>query len=630
MRSYFFILLLFTVANAMSQVDVRRYASEDLFSIKPIVSTDKLVEDQPASTSWVEKKMESAVKFMEAGQNNKAYADLQDLIEYDDKIPVFYYLQGLILMSEDSLEASKNRFNASLSASAFFLEAKYMLGMVALRQGDEKLARDYFKGLTEIKQYEALGYYGLGYEALQQGNAYGASRDFRRCIEADSTFVDAYSTLATLELITGNLRGGTKVLEAGIKRMPEWEEGIMMRAILMLLVESDFVAFEQNLDRLIEISPDNYHYLFMKSAVLIEREEWHQAIVQYHQASQMDTTNSADFNFTSRISHEKDLRDLIDYYFAQTDLTPAIRKEIEQGICKMIGRDADEAYQIIRAANERFPTAIGCLIEGAAGERDYRDNKVIIKAYSQAIELDSLNSYAYFRRGELFVKEKNYEAAYLDFDKLVKLHPKEKEVWKKRGIMLTEMNYLKHAYRDFSVAMAMDKTDLELYFNRASIACELQDYVNAQVDLMYLLEKNPKDGDAWHLLYVTRLALGDTLDAFAKLDSASTHMRFNSDVHNELLEMATGLGNTEVMEKAHIRRVKSDWNRQEYLLDRGKFYYQQKRYAEAQADLEKYLDKRSTSGNGYYYLSKVFTAIGEEKKADRNLRKAEKYGYQSM
>jgi tetratricopeptide (TPR) repeat protein len=87
----------------------------------------------------------------------------------------------------------------------------------------------------------------------------------------------------------------------------------------------------------------------------------------------------------------------------------------------------------------------------------------------------------------------------------------------------------------------------------------------------------------------------------------------------------------------YIKYLKAHWKKLNYfmltcslykfLLEGGKFYYQQQRFEEARVDLERYLERMDNSGNGYYYLYKVYAALGEEKKAERYLKKATKYGY---
>ncbi len=625
MRYFFLMVCLLGGPRLIAQIDVRQYASDDLFAVKPVVASDRNEEDNSGYNSWAERKLETAWTNLSNGNTDEALNDLDELIDYNDSYPVFHYLKGMVYMELEDYDQARKKFNDALSASPLFLDAKYQLGMISLELGDVREAKAYFKDLTEIKDYAALGYHGLGYEALQRNNAYGAMQDFKRSIDADPEFTDSYGTLAIIYIFTGAGRKGEKLLEEGIAANPEWEEGIAMKAILSLLLREDLDAFEADLNKLISMSPGNYHYLFLKAAVMIEKEEWHAAIEQYQKAYDLDTAQAGDFKFTSKISREEKSREAIDYYFDHYEMAQATRAYMEQGICEMIRSNNSDAIRLIKEANENEATAAGYTLLGVLGEKEMLHN--VISIYSSAIELDTMNSFAISRRAELFVEQKNYEAAFLDYDRLVNLFPSEKDPWKKRGIMLSQINYPVEAYKDFSRAISLDTTDMELFFNRATLAYQMKYYEESKSDLHFLLRHTPEDGEAWYMLHSIDLYNGDTLQALSRLDSASKYLRLRVDVHKQLLNMATDLGNTSVRETAHNRLIRSRRYAYEYLLWRGIFYYEEARYQEALRDVEEYLSHVKKSGNGLYYLSKIYAALGEDKKSERSLKKAQKLGF---
>ncbi len=627
MRQLSPVLLLFLISlHAAAQIDVRRYASDDLFAIKPVVTTDQPV-NEGGPTSWAEQKYEEALTKISKGNTEGGLTALKALIEFDRSVPVPHYLMGVVYLENGELEAARRKFNDALSVQPLFLEAKYMLGMLAIEEKDYRTAKALFKDLLDIPAYEAMGFHGLAMEVLDRGGVSWAITYFEESIKADSTFMDSYGPLVTLSMYGGHVRRARKFLDQGLRVSPEWERGIVMHAIIALLTEGDMEVFEKDLNRLIGLSPDNYHYLFMRAGLLIEKQQWHEAVMQYREAYSLDTTSQSRFNFTSKIEKDETLRKAIDYYFDHYDMRGETRLILEQGICEMIRKDFSAARKQFKSANSLEETPAGLTFYAVMANEFWKSPEQVIPHYDAVIKADSLHAFAYAERGDLLIETGDMESAFLDFDQLVDQYPGEKYGWKKRGLILGELGKTEFAYDDFSEAIKLDSLDDELFFNRALMASRLQKFGEAEKDLDYLLTLTPEDGEAWYLMHSAQLAQEDSLDALVSLDSASVRLYGREDVHRELLDLAQKLDKPLHCENALTRLIQNNPVHTMYVLERGKFYYGQQQYGKALADLKEFTNREKRLGVGYHYLSLVYAAMGEDKKAIRYQKKAAKYGY---
>jgi tetratricopeptide (TPR) repeat protein len=75
---------------------------------------------------------------------------------------------------------------------------------------------------------------------------------------------------------------------------------------------------------------------------------------------------------------------------------------------------------------------------GKNGRQDERAkmNAAALKAYTQAIALDSNNAEAYFLRGKLYTELGTHEAAVSDFSRVIELNPKGPEAWYRADVEL--------------------------------------------------------------------------------------------------------------------------------------------------------------------------------------------------
>ncbi|MEM9325014.1 MAG: tetratricopeptide repeat protein [Bacteroidota bacterium] len=627
--------MLYLCCASYAQVDVTKYASEDLFAIQPVVSQNYLeepdgevkIDEGEESASFFELEVQEGLDLWSSGELVDALYKFQQLKQLYE-VPFIGYYLGIIHFERDELDKAVDEFDETLAKEPMFLEAKYMLGMVSLELKDVKEARQIFKSLLDVPAYEAFGHYGMGQYFLQNSQPYQAMGSFKRCIEVDDGFVQAYKPLISLQIWSGKAKTARKTIEAATLVNPEWQEGIMIRGMLALLADGNLAQFEEDVNTLIELDPSNYHYLSIKGFLQTELGNYHEAVRLFRDAVnlEVDSVRTGEFQFSSKFRKEESVQRSLNYYFDHYEMDQQARLLLDRGICLLMSDAKDRALQYFDSALSMEEHPATYLFKGSV-LRDFGNKSQSLVEFSKSFELDSTNWVALSYRAEQYMELWDEQAAYSDYTQLIKLRPRLKEGYKNRGIILLKNRHYSNAYRDFSMAVAIDNSDYDLFFDRAIAAMNLSDYGQAETDLKFLLDKKSKDAEAYYLLHECRLKSADSTMAIQYLDSASKYTKFKDSYHTELFELAKDQGRQNLCLKAHDRLVRNNPSEYDHLLNRAKYLLEIGEDRLAAEDLKKYIKRQKYSGEAHYLLANVYKQMGDGKASEKHLKKAKELGF---
>lgn len=631
----FIIAIFFTgTKDLRAQVDITKYASDDLFSVKPVITQEYLEENQKAKerqfSSLIEIEITHGLEFWASGQYDDALDIFTQLAE-EYKEGVFYYYLGAISYEREQYDEASEYLNEALWKEPLMLEASYLLGLVSIAKGDTKAAKTRFKKLVEIPSYESYGYNGLALLAMSEGNFSSAAAKFKKVINLDSTFMEAYPPLVGYHLVYGRYKIARNLIEQALRADPKWQEGIIIRGMLSILQDENTDQFESDINTLIKLDPYNYHYYSIKGFLQVELGKYHDAVKMFHKALnlEMDSARIGEFKFSSRMRRDEPMQRSLNYYFDHYSIDPAVRRYLDRGICELLQENQKMGLAYLDSANFIEKNAITYMVIGSAKKAMWGQAEEEVNAFTKAIELDSMNWRAFSYRAEGYMELKEVQKAFEDYSRVVTLKPKLKEGYKNRGTILLTHGKYQLAYKDFSVAIAIDDSDYDVFFNRALASVNMGAYSQSFADLRYILNHKPEDGEAYYLLKVCYQNQGDTLQALQYLDSASQFQKYKIDYHQELLELASQCNKMDLCMAAHDRLVKYNSYNYIHRLNRAKFFCETGDYTRAISDLEKYLKKKKDCGEGHFYLASALQQQGDLKGSKKHFRKAEKLGYKS-
>jgi tetratricopeptide (TPR) repeat protein len=150
-----------------------------------------------------------------------------------------------------------------------------------------------------------------------------------------------------------------------------------------------------------------------------------------------------------------------------------------------------------------------------------------ILEFSEAIRIDSVNTFALFNRSLAYLKIPDQVAALKDLNQVVRLSPYNSYAYYNRAIVLIGLGDRYGAIRDFEMVSRLDPKHIVSYFYRSKLKTEVKDYQGALADLDKTIELLPEYTEAWYDRYELKLKLNDRKGAMTDYNRALELMRKN-------------------------------------------------------------------------------------------------------
>jgi tetratricopeptide (TPR) repeat protein len=103
------------------------------------------------------------------------------------------------------------------------------------------------------------------------------------------------------------------------------------------------------------------------------------------------------------------------------------------------------------------------------------ENDIALRDFSEAIQLDPNNKWAYLNRGVALKAKKEYDNAISDFNEAIRLDPKIALAYCCRGILWKSKGEYDKALADYNEAIRLDPKDAEPWIGRAWLAATCPD-----------------------------------------------------------------------------------------------------------------------------------------------------------
>ncbi|WP_372365169.1 protein kinase [Candidatus Uabimicrobium sp. HlEnr_7] len=208
--------------------------------------------------------------------------------------------------------------------------------------------------------------------------------------------------------------------------------------------------------------------------------------------------------------------------------------------------------------------------------------------YTKTIEVNPAYHHAYYGRGRIYYNLKKYNEAIKDFDQTLRIFSKHRNAHYWKGLTFRMQGKLDLAIKSFTREIEQNRQSSQSYFNRGAVYILLEKFRMAKSDFETAISMNPKLYNA----YVQRGIL------------RYRFLRLFEEAHNDF---------TFVIKKDHR-------NAQAYL-HRGVLYYKKNQFVKSYRDLLKSCEIDSNNATTYYHLNICCKALGNDKEAEKFLRK---------
>jgi tetratricopeptide (TPR) repeat protein len=165
-------------------------------------------------------------------------------------------------------------------------------------------------------------------------------------------------------------------------------------------------------------------------------------------------------------------------------------------------------------------------------------NAEAIGCYRTCTALQSNYPWAYFVRGVCHLRQRAYEAARADFDRVIQLQPERVEAYLNRALARQGLKDYAGAIADLTEALERKAPYTRIYFQRARVRAEAGDTAGARQDRAEGLRREPTDEESWVARGVARLP-NDLPGALADFEQA---LELNPRYRAALINKAHVLG----------------------------------------------------------------------------------------
>jgi tetratricopeptide (TPR) repeat protein len=128
-------------------------------------------------------------------------------------------------------------------------------------------------------------------------------------------------------------------------------------------------------------------------------------------------------------------------------------------------------------------------------EKEYED---AIKAFDEAIEINSQYAPSWHNKGKALGKLKRYEEALIAFEKAIEINPKNANAWYNKGIVLFDYEKYEDAIRADEKAIEINPKQASFWYNKGVALGKLERHEEALRAFEKALKIKPKHANAWY------------------------------------------------------------------------------------------------------------------------------------
>lgn len=227
-----------------------------------------------------------------------------------------------------------------------------------------------------------------------------AVNDCTQAIKLHPQLVLAYRTRGAVYYNQGDFEKALADLNRTIELDPMYS-GVYYNRSFIYQKNKNYEAAIADLNKAIEISPTDADYFVQRGSIYNEREDLPRALADYNQALKLNAKNSSAY--------------------------------INRGNIRVKLKEFDAAIADYNKALEIKNEALIYVNRGNAYE-EKGDFQQAIADYTKALQVNAEYIRASYRRGSLYLKMKNYDAALVDFNELIKTNPKSAVLYEQRAL----------------------------------------------------------------------------------------------------------------------------------------------------------------------------------------------------
>ncbi len=569
--------------------------------------------------------MNEGINNLREGNIEMALSNFSDFAKSDSTNWITPYYQGICFKIIGDLSRAETYFHKASVMNKNY-EVTMEMGKVQRLKYDLQKAIRYYEEAIHIKPSQPETYFLLGEIALAQGNSKLATQYLTICLEKDVTYSDAKIQLALIEILK------SKEATSGLRFLNEiLEKDSLNRTALVF---RGLINFKDNprksledFNILVRLNPSNPMMRYYRAMLLIKLEN--------HDLGFKDLrilVQSSHYKAVNQFDHIELAASYT--YLNIYGLQDHVASKVRESFCLFFINENQKSIETLLSIAKEDQSALSCLLLALNYDQIGRDD-LSYKFYQQTLALDPEKKDVLFRISKAAINCKKWEQAEALINESLKQKGDSLQLMKLRGIARFNQNNFTGSIEDFSAY-------LKSFPNDEAIATEHAKAL--QKTGKYLLSINHFLSTKKYKAF-NQIALKDSINSLVKKgDTAQAlmHLRSYVSITPEFVYARVLIINILIDKKSFkdadreiLAALKCTLNVQglhkpysEIQTARGIVSVHEGREQEALQFFNSAIDADKSNPRAFYESAKILIHQGKQKVALKNLKSAYSLGYQ--
>ncbi len=569
--------------------------------------------------------LNEGINNLREGNIDIALSNFSDFTKSDSTNWITLYYQGICYkITGDFVSAEKYFLKASMLKKNY--EITMELGKVQRLKSNFKEAIRYYEEAIQIKPSHPETYFLLGEIALTQGNSKLATQYLTTCLKKDATYSDAKIQLALIEILkskdpTSGLRFLNEILEKdSLNRSALVFRGLINFNDKPRKSLNDFT-------KLVRLNPSNPMMRYYRALLLIRLENYDLAFRDLRILVQ-----SSQYKSDRQLNH---IHMAASYtYLNIYGLQDQIASKIRKSFCLFFIGDHQKSIETLLDIKKEDQSALSCLLLALNYDLVRKDD-LSYQFYQQTLALDPEKKDILFRASKAAINCKKWERAEGLINECLKQKIDTLQLMKLRGIARFNQNNFAGSIEDFSTYLKRFPNDEAITMEYAKALQKTGKYLSSinhflstknyrafnQLALRDSINSLVAKGDTTQALMHLRSYISITPEFFyarVMIVSIMIEKKLYNDADREIL---AALRCAENVQNLHMPFS-------EIQTARGIISANEGKEQEALQFFESAIEANKSNPRAHYEIAKILIRQGKQKSALKNLKSAYSLGYQ--
>lgn len=160
------------------------------------------------------------------GEYDQAVKSYQKALKEDPSNHQFHYNLANAFFELEQIEKAVNHYLDALDHKPDYVPALNNLADIYELADEQERARELFEYITRIKPSDPIGFFNLGNHHLRNNNTLEAGRCYKKTLELDSSFHEAYNNIGLILKHVGKYEEAIEYYEKCLEIEPEYQPAL--------------------------------------------------------------------------------------------------------------------------------------------------------------------------------------------------------------------------------------------------------------------------------------------------------------------------------------------------------------------------------------------------------------------